>query len=253
MPSCEGAMVSGPRRKQGVLCAHQRAADQRVIAGVERLGAGHLVDGTLLQVVLQVAADARLVEQHRHARRRQPVGRTDARTLQDRRPSRSSRPRGSPRPWRAPRTPGRLAGSARRWRGGRRTAACSTSTPVSSRRFGPLQRRLQKAARRRPAPAAPLVDVEEADASVVAGVEVGRRRDAHLRRRLGDRVEHRPSARAAPRPATRRRRHGARSRRGSGRRGGGRPAARRPSPSRSAPAGANGRSRRPGRASRSSR
>ena len=52
-----------------------------------------------------------------------------------------------------------------------------------------LQRRLEEAARRRPAPSALLVDMEIADAFIVAGIEVGNFLDAHFLRGLADRIE----------------------------------------------------------------
>ena len=55
-----------------------------------------------------------------------------------------------------------------------------------------VQHRLEKAARRRPAPAALLVDVEIADAFIVAGVEIGNAADAHLLGGVADRVENVP-------------------------------------------------------------
>src|SRR5690606_1571759 len=56
----------------------------------------------------------------------------------------------------------------------------------------PVQHRPQEAARRRPAPAQPLVDVEVADAFVVAGVEVAGRRNAVLDRRIAEGIEDLP-------------------------------------------------------------
>ena len=58
--------------------------------------------------------------------------------------------------------------------------------------IGTLQRRLEKAARRRPAPSALLVDVKIADALVVAGIEVRNLADAHFLRGIADRVENVP-------------------------------------------------------------
>ena len=57
---------------------------------------------------------------------------------------------------------------------------------------GAVQDRLQKAARRRPAPSALLVDVEVADAFIIAGVEIGNAADAHLFGGVADRVENIP-------------------------------------------------------------
>ena len=57
----------------------------------------------------------------------------------------------------------------------------------------PLQRRLEKAARRRPAPPAMLVDVERARALVVAGIEIRDAPDAGLLGRLAERIEDVPA------------------------------------------------------------
>ena len=56
----------------------------------------------------------------------------------------------------------------------------------------PVQHGLEEAARRRPAPAALLVDVEIAHALIVAGVEVGDFPDAHVLRGFADRIEDGP-------------------------------------------------------------
>ena len=58
--------------------------------------------------------------------------------------------------------------------------------------IGAVQHRLEEAARRRPAPAALLVDVEIADAFIVAGVEIGNAPDAHFLGGVADRVENVP-------------------------------------------------------------
>ena len=57
----------------------------------------------------------------------------------------------------------------------------------------PAERRLEKAARRRPAPPALLVDVEDARALVVAGVEIGDRLDAGLAGGVAESVEDVPA------------------------------------------------------------
>ena len=56
----------------------------------------------------------------------------------------------------------------------------------------PVQCRLEEAACRRPAPAALLVDMEIADAFVVAGVEVGNLPDSHFLRGFADGIEDGP-------------------------------------------------------------
>src|SRR4029453_6095974 len=55
--------------------------------------------------------------------------------------------------------------------------------------IGALKHRLEKGARRRPAPPALLVHVEDATALVVAGVEVGDALDAGFLRRRAERIE----------------------------------------------------------------
>ena len=65
--------------------------------------------------------------------------------------------------------------------------------PVSSRRFGAAERRLEEAARRRPAPAELLVDVIGRRALVVAGVEIDDALDAGLLRRRAEGVEQIPA------------------------------------------------------------
>src|SRR6185437_7129998 len=57
----------------------------------------------------------------------------------------------------------------------------------------PMQRRFEKAARRRPAPPALLIDVEIADALVVAGIEIVYRRNAVLDRGLAKSIEDIPA------------------------------------------------------------
>ena len=60
------------------------------------------------------------------------------------------------------------------------------------RRFGAAEDRLEEAARRAPAPAAPLIDLEIGRAFVVAAIEVVDLGDADLGRRVAHRVEDRP-------------------------------------------------------------
>ena len=58
--------------------------------------------------------------------------------------------------------------------------------------IGAMQSGLQKTPRRRPAASALLVDVEIADAFIVAGVEIRNFPDSHLFRRVADRVQNGP-------------------------------------------------------------
>ena len=141
----------------------------------------------------------------------------------------------------------------RRPRAGPRTISRSTCAPVDDAQVRAAEDRLEEAARRAPAPAAPLVDLEIGGAFVVAAVEVVDLGDADLGRRVAHRVEDRPGdARPLDPPFAARAVQlvGAavmvlvalEDR-----------AARRPSPSRRGRAGASRRSRRPGRACRSCR
>ena len=67
---------------QRIVEPHTGAADQRMIGFVERLDAGHLVDQPELQVILQVLADAGLIEDHRQPEARNLRRRPDAREQQ---------------------------------------------------------------------------------------------------------------------------------------------------------------------------
>ncbi len=68
---------------EGIIEPHQAAPEQIVVGLVQRADAKNLVDRALLQMVLQVAADARLVEHDIDAEWRQPVGGADAGSMQD--------------------------------------------------------------------------------------------------------------------------------------------------------------------------
>ena len=158
---------------------------------VQRLHAVDLEDRALLQMVLQVAADARRVADHGDAVLGQPVARPDAGELQDLR---------------------RADGACRQddlALGARLDEPAALAEPDADgapafddhlldqhaglqAQVGPAEHGLQEGARRGPANAALLVDVEVADAGVVAGVEVGRLGDAHLDRGLGHGVQHVP-------------------------------------------------------------
>ena len=165
-PSCDGAMVSGPRRNSAYSASMPAKPKRRVIALVERGDAVDLVDQPQLQMILQIGADARPVEHDRNAVLAQMRGRPDAGQQQDLR--------------RADRAGGEddFAAAARRCASRRscrqRTPAArlpsntmpSARQPVSSRRLARLQHRLEEGARRRPAPAALLVDVKGAEPSL---------------------------------------------------------------------------------------
>ena len=223
----------------------------RIVIGlVQRAHARDLVDRALLQMVLQVAADAGPVEHGIDAERRKPVGRPDAGAMQHlRRTDRA----GAQDDFALGAGLDDLAALHEAHADG---AAVLDDQLVDQHvlfqpQVGAVQHRLEEAARRRPASAALLVDVEIARAFIVAGVEIGNALDAHFLGGIADRVENGPGQprRLDPpaaadavmlalaeemifEPPEQ-------------------PAARRHSPSRSGRAGASDRSRRPGRASRS--
>ena len=102
----------------------------------------------------------------------------------------------APRPGVLP-TPSRLA--ARRLAPPHRDGATALELEAGDEasgfepQVGARQSRLEKAARRRPPPAALLVDVEIARALVVAGVEIADRLDARLGGGGAKRIEQRPA------------------------------------------------------------
>ena len=71
-----------PAAAEGIIEPHHAAPEQIVVGLVQRADALDLVDRALLQMVLQIAPDARLVEHDIDAERRQPVGRADAGPVQ---------------------------------------------------------------------------------------------------------------------------------------------------------------------------
>ena len=206
-------MVSGPAPAQRVIEPHQRAAEQRRVGLVQRRDAGDLVDQPQLQMVLQIFADARLVEHGAQCRAPtaaspgptpdsssicgEPIAPADRITSPRQRASFVS-------PFCRKRTPAaRLPSNSIR----------STRHPVSSRRLARPNTGLRKPRaddQRRPHL---LVDVKIAAALVVAGVEIVGFRNAGLRRRFAERVEDVPAQRADARPAIRRRCRDARCRR----------------------------------------
>ncbi len=215
MPSCEGAMVSGPVRNRAYSGAHQAATDQRMIGLVQRPDAVDLEDRPLLQMILQVAADARACRAARGCP--SSVSQSAGPTPE------SCRISGEPTAP-ADRMTSPLA------RASKSRPFCRNWTPTAAlaleqhlfdqhagleTEIGAAERGLQEGARRGPAQAALLVDVEVADAGVVAGVEVRRSPECPFRSPPGRPRPARPSSRAAARPAIRRPRRDARWRRGS--------------------------------------
>src|SRR5262249_44464235 len=151
-----------------------------------------LVDESKLEMILQVVADARLVAHDRDAEALELVGAADAGKLENL--DRADR-----------------AGRKDHLAAGARRSSDTVLPPAHARRpraverdlfhqamgfepqIGAVEHRLEKAARRRPAPPALLVDVEDATALVVAGVEVGNALDAGLFRRDAERIEDVPA------------------------------------------------------------
>ena len=180
-----------PAAAEGIIEAHQAAPDQRVIGLVEGANAVDLVDRALLQMVLQIAPDALAIEHDIDAERRQPVRRPDAGAMQhlhrsDRAGAQDHFALGAG-----------LDDLAALHEAHADRAAVLDDQAIDQHvlfqpQIGAVQHRLQKAARRRPAPSALLVDVEIADALIVAGVEIGNSSDAHFLRGIADRVENGP-------------------------------------------------------------
>ena len=147
---------------QRIVEQHPGAAEQRCVHLVQRLDAGDLVDHPQLQMVLQIFADAGLVEHDRNAVLRKLRAGPTPESSSDLRSSRSSRPTRITSP---------------RQRAILRSPFCRKRTPIGAPaveldaldqaagfepQVRPAERRLEKAARRRPAPAALLVDVDRA-------------------------------------------------------------------------------------------
>src|SRR5262250_450537 len=131
-------------------------------------------------MVLQVRADTGAIEYDRNAQRAQLLRRSNARKQQELR--RADRARGKDD----------LAAAARLLRdtvaapahpGGAATVEqyAFDQTVAQEPQVRAFERRFEKAARRRPAPAPFLIDVEVGAAFVVAAVEILDRRNPHLR------------------------------------------------------------------------
>src|SRR5215213_7419667 len=138
---------------------------------IEGAGTLNLVNRSLLQMILQITPDTLSIQHRRNAELRQPFRGSYARPVQHL--YRSDRARAQDY----------LALRARLHRFTSlhephpHGASLLEHEPIDQHIFfepqiGPLQSRLQKAARRRPAPSALLIDMEITDALIVAGVEV---------------------------------------------------------------------------------
>lgn len=176
---------------EGVVEPHQAAAEQIVVGFVQRADAFDLVDRALLQMVLQIASHAGPVHHDVDAERREPLGRSDAGAMQDL--DRADRAGGEDHLALGARLDGLAVLDEAHADG---TALLDDQAVdqhmLLEPQVGPLQCGLEEAARRGPAPAALLVDVEITRALVVAGVEIRDALDAHLLCGIADCVENGP-------------------------------------------------------------
>ena len=193
MPSCDGAMVIGPAPAQRIFEPHHRPLEQGAIVDIERARALDAEDRAELQVVLQILADA--------GKRMRPRGTPIAASTSGRPTPDSSSSCGepiapaasitSPRARASRLAPSRRIAHADR-APARRTGSARHERRSTTRRLGRLEHRLQKAGRRAPAPAAPLVDLEIVRALVVAAIEIVDLGDADLGAGVAHGVEDRP-------------------------------------------------------------
>ena len=177
-PSCDGAMVSGPRALEQRTPAAIAALPQQAAGSARSASCTpcDLVDAADLQVVLQVLADARqlvphrdavLLQQRRRGRCRRAAGAAASRSRRRRgSTSRARRARAARAALRGTSTPTQRALAVEH-------AAASTCAPVTTVEVGPLPRPGAGSAlavfQRTPRL---LVDLEVAAALVVAAVEV---------------------------------------------------------------------------------
>ncbi len=164
---------------------------QRIISLVEGANAVDLIDRALLQMVLQIAPDALPVEDDLDPERRQPVRRSDAGAMQHL--NRSDRASAQDH-FAAGASLDNLATLAEAHPDG---APLLDNQAIGQHvrlktQIGTVQGGLQETPCRRPAASALLVDVEIADAFIVAGIEIRNFPDSHFFRRFADRVEHCP-------------------------------------------------------------
>src|SRR5579872_1899083 len=158
---------------------------------VQGLDARDLEDRALLQMILQVASDTGLVEHRRNAVLAKPIGRADARALQD-------HGGGDGAGRQHDLAPGARLEKAAVLAEAHADTARALEHQSVDQDFGQkpqvrsIEHRLQEGARRRPAHAALLVHVEIANAEIFTGIEVGSHRDAHFGRGLLDRIEYIP-------------------------------------------------------------
>src|SRR5262249_13365922 len=191
-PELRGRHGERAAAEQRVVEPHAGAANRRTIDLVERFGAFNPIDEPQLQVILQVLADAGLVEHDGNAELPELVRGADAGEFEDlHRANRAGREndfaadaRGSPRAVLAP-----VYGDGTPFL---KLDPLDQAVELEAQ-VGALEHRREAGARPRPAPPALLVDVENAAALVVAGVEIGDALDARLLRRRAERVEDVPA------------------------------------------------------------
>ncbi len=175
----------------GVVERHERLGDERMGVDVQRARARDAEDGAQLQMVLQVLADAGQRVQDLAAEAGEDFRAPDPRQLQELR--------------RADRAGGQHDFAARAGLEASpalRVAQAHRAPPLEDQplglrahdeaQVGPFEDGLEEAARRAPAPAAALIDLEVPGALVVAAIEVVDFWDADFGRRLARRVEDRP-------------------------------------------------------------
>ena len=139
MPSCEGAMLSGPRRVSAYCSPIAARPTREWVLELSVRVARYLVDRALLQMVLQVAADAVAVGDDGDGVVRQPGGGANTRALQHLDAADRPRRQDDPRPWRAPPRHARPGGSAPLPRGRPSNSTLSTSHAGFEPEVGPLE------------------------------------------------------------------------------------------------------------------
>ena len=193
----EGAELGGRHGQrappqQGIFQPHHAAPQERTIEHVHGGNARDLVNGAQLQVILQIGADAGQVSRHRDAQVAQTDAIADAGAFEN--GGAGDGARGEDHL--TPRTDGHLLAIA--------AQDDTDGTAVfdqhafdeafgHDRQIGPVEGGGEKAARRAPAAAAPLVDVEIAAAFIAAGVEIGAGGNAGAGRGFDEGIEHLPA------------------------------------------------------------
>src|SRR5438477_804001 len=156
-----------PAAAERVVEPHQAAPDQGIVGLVQRLDAFDLVDRALLQMVLQIAPDARPIEHDIDAERGEPVRRANAGAVQQL--DRSDRA-GAQDDFALCAGLEDLAAPDKPYADGAPVLDNKTirQHPLFQAQIGAAERGFQEAARRRPTPPALLVDMEITDTFVIA-------------------------------------------------------------------------------------